>query len=102
MATLRFVVKSKVADDPEATTLVEWTAAEIRASLPQFAALFPDGCDEAFPSLTFTTDVYRYTIDPLVNDYLHDQKDERAVAEQARAAAAAEDLEVSDDGELPF
>jgi hypothetical protein len=101
MATLRFLVKSDAADDPEASTSVEWTAAEIRQHLPQFAALFPDGCDAAFPSLTYTTDVSRYVIDPLVTDYLHDQEDERAAAEQTQAAAAAEDLEVPD-GDLPF
>ena len=101
MATLRFLVKSDAADDPASSTLVEWTAAEIRQRLPQFAALFPDGCDEAFPSLTYTTDVYRYVIDPLVTDYIADQEDERAAAEQAQAAAAAEDLEVPD-GNLPF
>ena len=102
MATLRFLVKSDAADDPETgTSVVEWTGAQIRAQLPQFAALFPEGCDEAFPSLTYTTDVYRYRIEPLIEDYLADQEDERAAAEQAQAAAAAEDLEVPA-GDLPF
>jgi len=81
MVTLRFLVKSDAADDPDSETLVEWTAAQIRAQLPQFAALFPEGCDEAFPSLTYTTDVYRYRIEPLIEDYLANQEAERAAAE---------------------
>ena len=101
MATLRFLVRSDATDDPEASTLVEWTAAQIRQHLPQFAALFPDGCDDAFPSLVYTTDVYRYRIEPLDSEYITEQEAQRAAAEQARSAAPAQDLEVPD-GDLSF
>ncbi|MGI9146026.1 MAG: hypothetical protein ACR2IK_05675 [Chloroflexota bacterium] len=89
MAILRFLVNTDVADDPEASTRVEWTAAQIRERLPQFAALFPDGCDDAFPSLTYSADVYRYRISPLAGDFIAEENAERDAAEQAAPPPAA-------------
>jgi hypothetical protein len=82
--TLRFLVRQDQADDPETDTLVEWSAAQIREYLPQFATLFPDKSDDTFPSLVYTADVYRCRIEPLAVEYIAEQEAERARRELER------------------
>lgn len=78
MATLRYAVTCEAADDPESTTVNEWTAEEICKNLPFFAELFSEGYDDGFPSLVYTRELQRYTIKPLWEEFLEDEDRERA------------------------
>jgi hypothetical protein len=65
---ITYLVDVDQADDPESGEYYAWSAAEIRANLPQFAALFPDDYTDEYtaPTLTFICDVTRFCIRPAI------------------------------------
>ncbi len=78
MATLQFHVLIRDPLAPERDAFHEWSSAQIRQHMPQLAALFPEGGDDAFPAVEFTNyaSLYHVEIEPLTAQYMRDVKAE--------------------------